>query len=411
MTPHRIEALYRLSKVVTSSIKLDKLLGLVLDAVITNIDADGGSILLLDKETGGLRIRASRGLSEEMIKKVHIPIGKEVSGIIAENKKPYLFIDGHFSKEFKGIRIRPRIRSSICVPLLFLNEVIGVLSLNRIKIEKDFTKEDLEMVWLFAAQAAQAISNAIFYEELEKKVRERTAELEEANRRLVELGHVKNGFLDTVSHELRSPLTSIKAYSELLLKEKMEEGRRLEFLKIIDKEAERLAKLIDDLLDLSKIERGKVVLKFRRIDLGRIIMEVLENVRPAADEKGVEMRVSIQDEFPKIKADKAKIIQLIRNLLDNAIKFNHKGGRVLIKVLKKKDHIQVSIKDTGIGIRREDAERIFDRFFQIPQEGVRPRGTGLGLSIAKEIVSQHLGRIWAKSEPGKGTTFYFILPI
>jgi signal transduction histidine kinase len=407
----RIEALYRLSKAVTSTIKLDRLLELALDAALVNLEADAGSILLLDKESGKLRIRASRGLSKKIIKETIIPIGEKVSGIVAKRKRPYLFIDGRFPKDFKGVKVRPRIRSSLCVPLLFLNKTIGVLCINRMKVDKDFTQEELETLWLFASQAAQAISNALFYDEMAQRVKEKTMELEEANRRLVELDRVKSAFLDTVSHELRSPLTSIRSYSEILLSQRVDEKRRHEFLTIIDEEAKRLGRIIDDLLDLSKIEAGRVKFKIRRVSLERIIEGALEGIRPMAEKKGIRIRVSLQDRLPRPKGDRERLIQVMENLLDNAVKFTHEGGRITVKATKKRDHIQVSIRDTGIGIKEEDLGRIFERFFQIAPKGARPRGTGLGLSIVKEIITQHHGKVWVESKIGRGTTFHFTLPI
>lgn len=400
----KIETLYRLSRIVTSTIRLNELLEIVLDEVIKNLGADGGSILLL--EDGELVIRASRGLPKSIVEKTCIPIGDKISGRIAKMKRPYLFINGLFPEGFKGVRVRPRIRSSICVPLLFMDEVIGVLCINRTRPEKDFTEDELELLWLFGTQASQAISNARFYEELERKVKEKTMELEEANRRLLELDKMKSVFLDTVSHELRSPLTSIKSYSEILLKEEVDEGTRRDFLEIIDKEVDRLRRIIDDLLDLSRIERGR--LRFRRIDLSRIINEAVGRIRPMADGKRIRMNVSVQDSLPKIKGEKEGLFEVFWNLLDNAIKFNHEGGSVMVKVIKEGDHIKVSIKDTGIGIGKEHLERVFDRFFQVHRDR---EGTGLGLSIVKGIILQHLGRIWVESELGKGTTFHFTLPI
>ena len=414
LAPKRLDALYRISRALLLSIKLDKLLGLVVDTVAKNLSADTVSIMLFDRESGVLTIRASKGLSDKITRMTHVRLGEGISGIVAKQKKPYLLVDGKFPQEFKGIKSRKEIKSSLCVPLILLDEVVGVISAVRIKTEAIFTREDLEVLWLFAGQAAQAITNAHFYEEMEDKVKERTVELELANERLKELDRLKSAFLDTVSHELRTPLTSVKAYADILLTQEVNEKTKLEFLEIINQESDRLTRLVNNLLDISRIEAGRFKLKMKKTNIGEVIDGSISIIQPLAKEKGIEVTVDIQDGLPKIRADKDKLTQVIENLLDNAIKFTPQDGRIEVKAHKEDRFIQVSVRDTGVGIEKQDFGRIFDKFYQLGPEyhlKEKPKGAGLGLPICKEIIAQHKGKTWLESKVSQGSIFYFTLPI
>ena len=254
---------------------------------------------------------------------------------------------------------------------------------------------------------------------LEVKVRERTAELECANRRLQELDQLKSQFLATVSHELRSPLTSIKAFAEILLDAPdPDPATRTHFLEIIDAEANRLTRLITDLLDLARIESGAVVWKMAPGDLRDTVRAAAAALAALAAEKNLQLEVA--DSLPQlVHADADRMHQVITNLIANAIKFCSPGGRVQIRVDQTGSsgprnavpgrYVRVAVEDSGPGIPADEIQRVFDRFYQVgdlPPSG----GTGLGLAISREIVTHHGGEIWVDSEPGRGSTFYFTVP-
>jgi PAS domain S-box-containing protein len=258
-------------------------------------------------------------------------------------------------------------------------------------------------------------------EQLEQRVRERTAELEKAYEELKELDRMKDTFLSSVSHELRTPLTAIRSFSEILLRYEEEDPQtRKEFLEVIHNESKRLTRLINDVLDLSKIESGRMVWHDELLSLEEVLESAIEAHRPLLDAKGLSVSLPPSSGVPLAFADKERVRQVVINLLDNAIKFSPEGGRISI-VMKTSPspaeggtdgRVRISIQDQGVGIDEKDFDVVFDRFAQISPEALndKPKGTGLGLSICKEIIGHYGGRIGLASEKGKGCSFFFTLP-
>ncbi len=246
------------------------------------------------------------------------------------------------------------------------------------------------------------------YAGLEEKVRERTRELEQANRQLKELDRLKSHFLSTVSHELQSPLTSIKNAAGILLDEPEPElDARRRFLEIIDGETDRLRRLIGDLLDLARIEAGAMVWRFGPTDLAEVVRAAATTLVAVAAEKAVRLEISQAGAQP-VRADADRLQQVVMNLVSNAIKFSPPGGSVAVRLEPADGGFRVAVQDHGPGIPPEDRERVFERFYQGSQH--RPgQGAGLGLAISREIVAHHGGKIWVESE-GPGSTFYFTIP-
>jgi len=213
------------------------------------------------------------------------------------------------------------------------------------------------------------------------------------------------------SHELRTPLTAIIAYTELMRDDRVDERQRNEFLEIVDEQGNRLIQLIDDLLDLSKLERGKMQLNLERVDLNEIVFSAVQTIRPTAEKKGLDLATAFCSDLPPACMDAKRVRQVCWNLLCNAVKFTEKGGRITVATEDSAEELLVRISDTGIGIKPEDTDRIFDRFAQVDSSATRSHGgAGLGLDLVRRFVTLHSGRVWVESEYGSGSTFIFTLP-
>jgi len=258
------------------------------------------------------------------------------------------------------------------------------------------------------------------YAGLERKVAERTLELEHANRRLQELDSLKSDFLSTVSHELRTPLTSIKAYAQILLDSPLDEPTKTRYLEIIDDESDRLTRLISDLLDLARIERPEMSWAMVPGDLPEIVSKAVNPLVALASARQIRLEVAFAQPLP-ICVDTDRIQQVVTNLVGNAIKFSPASGRIEIRIQESTSSgpradrpgrfALVAVSDAGPGIPREERERIFSKFYKRPGKQSSHSGTGLGLAISREIVVHHQGEIWVESEPEFGSTFYFTLPL
>ncbi|HHB90136.1 MAG TPA: sensor histidine kinase, partial [Anaerolineae bacterium] len=225
-----------------------------------------------------------------------------------------------------------------------------------------------------------------------------------------ELERMKSNFLSVVSHELRTPLHAIKGFVNIILMGKTGPVTEIQrdFLETVQEQTNNLQRLIDDLLEFSRLESGRVTLRLQPVDIPVVIEAVVEKLILSAQSAGVSLVNHTPEDIPTIMADPWRLEQVVTNLVDNAIKFTPAGGSVTVAAEDVGDYIQVSVSDTGIGIPHEQQERIFDRFYQVDSGANRQyKGTGLGLTICRHIVEHHRGRIWVESEPGQGATFYF----
>ncbi|PIP68587.1 MAG: hypothetical protein COW92_00400 [Candidatus Omnitrophica bacterium CG22_combo_CG10-13_8_21_14_all_43_16] len=247
-------------------------------------------------------------------------------------------------------------------------------------------------------------------ERLQKEIAAKKVELEAANRKLQQLDKIKSDFVANVAHEFRTPLTIIKGNIDLVNKGGLGSvaPSQKEMLEGAINIVNRLARLVNDLLDISKIESGKMELKKEAVDINKTIEENLVIFDKIIKDKKQKIEKSLAGDLPKISADRDKATQVFVNLLSNAIKYTPESGTIIIKTVNLETEIMVEISDTGEGMAQEDMDKIFDKFTRVTAE--KKEGTGLGLPIAKDIVSLHKGRIWVKSELGKGSQFYFTLP-
>ena len=291
-------------------------------------------------------------------------------------------------------------RSVLAVPMFRHDEVIGGISIAHHDVD-GFSDTHVALLETFAAQAVIAIENARMFSEIEQKTRE----LEAASRH-------KSEFLANMSHELRTPLNAILGFSEILAQGMFGtvNDKQAEYLRDILESGQHLLSLINDILDLSKIEAGRMELELGEFDLPQAILNSLTLVRERALRRGIDLHHAIDDRLAAIRADERKVKQVLLNLLSNAIKFTPEGGRVEVRAASGDGPIEISVRDTGVGIAPEDVGVVFEEFRQVGTADRKAEGTGLGLALTKKFVELHGGRIWLESEPGRGSTFTFTLP-
>jgi signal transduction histidine kinase len=306
------------------------------------------------------------------------------------------------ASEFVDSTARRRgVGSMLVVPLLREQEAVGVISLAR-EVVGPFSPEQIEVVQTFADQAVIAIENVRLFKELEA-----------ANRELAAASQHKSEFLANMSHELRTPLNAIIGFSEVLSERMFGElnEKQEEYSKDIHASGQHLLSLINDILDLSKIEAGRMELELSEFHLPTALDSALTLVRERAGRRSISLHLSVDERLGQIQADERKVRQVVLNLLSNAIKFTPEGGRIEVMAAPKDGVVEVSVSDTGVGIAPEDQEAVFEEFRQVGTADKKIEGTGLGLTLCRKFVELHGGRIWVKSELGKGSRFTFTIPI
>ncbi len=302
-------------------------------------------------------------------------------------------------------------------PLMIRGELLGVIALFNCR---RITFEEFRILGSFSDRTAMAIQNARLLsaitelnQSLEQKVKERTQELELANVKLRKADRMKSEFLANMSHELRTPLNAIIGFAEILRDGVVGDLDETQISAVIDihESGKHLLQMINDILDLSKVEAGKMELQLEEFSLGRAINEIYSIIRDMANKKGLNLDISVPDDLPNVYADQVKFKQVMYNLLSNAIKFTPTGS-INVEASYDDNQFTVSVADTGIGIDETDHEAIFDEFRQVDSSQSRQfEGTGLGLALTKRLVELHGGRIWVKSEGlGKGSNFSFTIP-
>ena len=391
----RLALAYQVNQELAPINELGKLLEAFIDKVISVLRVGMGSVMLVDKMQKELRIQAARGLKEEIVKQARVKFGEGISGWVAKEGKPLLVEDLSKDDRFRKRNHRYHNDSLLTVPLMAGKELIGVLNVNNKNNKEVFNENDMKTLVTIASQAAVFIKNSQEYEKIKK------------------LSEVKSDFISTVSHELRTPLAAIKESLALLL-DKIPGGinkKQEDVLNLAKRNIDRLNRLVTNLLDSSKMEAGKVEMRRDFINITQVLKDIVKSFKAQAAKKSLTFMIHSRAKIRGIWADSDKIHQVLNNLITNAIKYTNDGGRIDIILRKKYRHVEIIVKDTGAGIRKEDIGKVFDKYSQISFEGEGATGTGLGLAITKDIVSLHKGNISVESEIGKGSTFTVALPM
>ena len=277
--------------------------------------------------------------------------------------------------------------------------------------EEALTLEEMRRI---IGEASQVVMYSHMLEQKSRELEAASAELRAANERLKELDRLKDEFISTVTHELRTPLTSIRAFSEILRADPdLEPTQRRKFVDIIAKETERLTRLINQVLDLAKIESGQVEWELSRVDMNEVVADSVTAMSQVFREKDVEVKVHAPPQVPPVRADIDRVVQVLFNLLSNAVKFCEPGrGRIDVRLSIVGKFVRVAVQDNGPGLSSVEQAVIFDKFRQAGDNLTgKPQGTGLGLYISRHIVEHFGGRLWVESQPGAGACFSFTLPV
>jgi signal transduction histidine kinase len=383
-----------------ATLELARVMDLTLEHALDAVAASSGVIGVLSEEGDGLYLVAQRGMPAECARyrEEPWPVERGIIGRVARIGQPAMVGNVWEDPDFEPVS--EQTHSQMAVPISYQDRVQAVISLESVHPDA-FSQRDLDFVTRLADHAAIAIQNARLYYQAQA-----------ANQ-------AKTEFMSIASHELKIPMTSIKGYAKLLT---LGAGgalteRQNEFLEIISANVDRMDRLVADLLDVSRIEAGRLRLDMGPVDLRQVIDTVIQSVKTQIEAKQLTLEVKIPPTLPSVWGDQGRLVQVLNNLVSNAYKYTPNGGHIQIAVDGQTDtassgQLAISVRDSGVGISPEDQQRLFTKFFRADDPRVREvPGTGLGLSITKSLVETHGGRIWFESELGHGTTFTFTLPI
>ncbi|GAA2468047.1 response regulator [Terrabacter carboxydivorans] len=403
----QLEALAEVGAAISSTLVPDEILALIVSRAVELSGTDGGSLMEFDEQTGLFGVRTVSGTSPEVIAalraaEIHIDrtwvgrsaLTREVLQIPDLDDVP-LPLDEHLA-----VLHGSGWRSLVAIPLSRADRVVGALVVRR-KSPGSFSAETCELLAAFASQSAVALTNARLYQQLELQ----SVELARASRH-------KSEFLASMSHELRTPLNAVIGFSEVLLERMFGElnERQEDYLQDILAAGRHLLALLGDILDLSKIEAGRMELDLTTFPVDDMVVQALSLVRERAALHGIRLTLETDGGLGAVTADELRLKEVLLNLLSNAVKFTPDGGSVDVRAWRDREAVAITVTDTGIGIDPADQERIFDSFQQGERSASSSEGTGLGLTLSRRIVELHGGRLWLSSTPGEGSTFGLSIP-
>jgi len=408
-TDPEIELLNRLGGLFTASLSLDDNIAAMLRATSQMVQFDAATVFLLNEGSKELTAMATYPHKDAVPHIARFVLGEGIVGGAVEHLTTLNIVDATKDPRFKMLDQSRSPRSLLVQPLATPKRVVGAMTLSRHRVDP-FTELDAAILKVITNQASIAIENGRLYEQLQGHAHE----LELANAQIAEVSRLKSEFLANMSHELRTPLNAILGFSELLrdgLAGNLSEKQRRDCLDNIYNSGRHLLELINDVLDLSKIEAGRMDLVYEEFGVDSAVREVLNVTRGLATKKEIEITSRVEPADLMLIADKNKVKQMLYNLLSNAIKFTPTGGDVAVAAGADGEHVKITVQDSGIGIPKEVQHKIFGAFYQVQSASNREYpGTGLGLALTKRLVDLHGGRISFDSAPGAGTIFTILMP-
>ncbi|MCX7313268.1 MAG: ATP-binding protein [Alphaproteobacteria bacterium] len=401
-----LQALGEVGQAVNSTLDLETVLTTIVERAVQLSRTEAGAIYVFDAERQEFKLRTTYGMSDEMIAAItdrRIGTGDAHIGPATIQRKPIQVpdIEQEPPSPVNEINLREGFRAIMIIPLLRADHIVGALVVRR-KTPGEFPQSTIDLLETFADQSVVAIQNARLFSQIEEK-----------GKQLAVASQHKSQFLANMSHELRTPLNAILGYTELILDgiygDAPEKAQAV--LKRVESNGRHLLGLINDVLDLSKIEAGQLSLTLTDYSMKDVLYNVFSAVEPLANDKKLGFKVEAQPDMPKGHGDERRLTQVVLNLVGNAIKFSDTGA-VVIKASSSNGSFTVAVQDNGPGISEADQAKIFEEFQQADNSATKKKGgTGLGLSISRRIVEMHGGRLWVESEIGQGSVFQFTLPV
>jgi signal transduction histidine kinase len=400
-----LRALGEVSQAVNSTLDLEAVLNTIVAKAVQLSETEAGTIYVFNEGTDQFELRASYGMTPELIENIkQHQIGSiDVIAQAAEKRIPMQIPDlrNEPSTPVHDLILNAGYRALLVVPLVGAEETVGALVVRRTQ-PGEFGRQSIDLLQTFAAQSVLAIQNARLFHEIEAKSQE-----------LAVASQHKSQFLANMSHELRTPLNAILGYTELILDDIYGEvpSKMRGVLDRVQSNGKHLLGLINDVLDLSKIEAGQLTLSLGDYSIKQVVHNVFAAVESLAHAKQLALKVDLPKDLPTARGDERRLTQVLLNLVGNAIKFTDQG-EVAIRASASNGAYTLSVCDTGPGISSADQAKIFEEFQQADSSATKKKGgTGLGLSIARKIIEMHGGRIWVESDVGHGATFSFTVPV
>jgi len=382
----RYARLVELTTDMVSTLDLRTLLQRIVDAAQEMTESEASSLLLYDPKTNHLYFEAATGLRGEGFSRTPVPVENSIAGWIFKNRKPLLVHDAQGDPRFfveVDVQTHFYTRTLMGAPLVTNDNTLGVIETVN-KREGSFDEEDLRMLQSLAAQAAIAIQNSRLFQQ--------------------------SDLIAEMVHELRTPLSSLMAASNLLQRPDLGEAQSKKLCTTVYREVQRLHEMTSDFLELARLESGRAQFTHEPVHIEGLILECLEIIRSQAEASQVMLETRIDHDLSPVQGDRNRLKQLLLNLLTNAIKYNRPGGYIRVHLTHENAELVLAVEDNGLGIPAESLPVIFDRFYRVPNHAEKTIGTGLGLVIAQRIAHSHQGLIEVESEEDKGSTFTLRLP-
>lgn len=378
-----LEKLLSISRRLNSTHEMRPLLQLIVESAEELTNADGASILLME-DGDTLRFAAASGPESGSLQSIEVPLDSSLAGWVATHRQMAVIENAQNDARMYNITTVDATQSIIAAPMLFGSKVIGVLEAITSTARHKFTQQDQETVTTLASIAAVAVENARLFQQ--------------------------SDWVAAVVHEIRTPLTAILSYADLLLRPDLNENARIQAITTIQQETERVSNLATQFLDLARLESGRITMDQKVLDVTALVHRAVDVIRPNAIQQNRVVHVSVAEHVPTIIGDRERLHQMLLNLLSNAVKYSDTAGIISVEAYKEGDNLVLCVSNTGPGIPKDQIPLLFQKFQRLSSNDDKAPGTGLGLVIARQIVEAHHGQIWIESEPDKGCHFFISLP-